>query len=165
MSADAETPPARVPWPPLLIVATLLFGRALDGLAPILPILPQEARVLGLVLLALALANDLLCARALARHRTTILPHRAATSLVTDGPYRFSRNPIYVSHVATTLGVGLLLHSPGVLVLTPLLVVALSRLAILPEERHLAKKFGAEFAAYAARTPRWLRISSFFGQG
>jgi protein-S-isoprenylcysteine O-methyltransferase Ste14 len=158
-SETIDEPPSRIPWPPILIVATILAGRALDvmaahslGFFAMAPFL----RYLGAAIIALALLNDVWCARALWRRNTTILPHRAVSALVTDGPYRFSRNPIYVSHVAVTIGIGLLLRSPGIVILSPLLVLALAKLAIEPEERHLMRKFGPDFRAYLARTRRWL---------
>jgi protein-S-isoprenylcysteine O-methyltransferase Ste14 len=151
--------PARAPWPPTLIVATLLCGGALDrlsggalaGFAAF-----HGATALGGLLVALALANDLWCARVFARLGTTILPHRAASRLATDGPFRLSRNPIYVSHVAIVLGLGLLLGSPFTILLTPLLALGLQKLAVEPEERHLLGKFGEDYRAYMARTRRWL---------
>jgi protein-S-isoprenylcysteine O-methyltransferase Ste14 len=156
---ETDEPPSRVPWPPILIAAAILMGRALDAATgPSLAFLTSFAYApqMGLAIVALALVNDVWCARALWRHNTTILPHHAVTCLVADGPYRYSRNPIYVSHVALTLGIGLLLRSPGIIIVTPLLVLALVKLAVEPEERHLERKFGAEFEAYAARTRRWL---------
>lgn len=155
----AETPPARVPWPPILIAATLVSGRALDwlsgGALAGLAAFPG-AQVLGGAIVALALVNDIWCASVFARHRTTILPHRAASQLATDGPFRFSRNPIYVSHVAVVLGLALLLGSPFVALLTPALAFALQKLSVEPEERHLLAKFGGAYRAYMARTRRWL---------
>jgi protein-S-isoprenylcysteine O-methyltransferase Ste14 len=114
------------------------------------------AQILGGGIVALALANDVWCARNLARHGTTILPHRAATRLVTDGPFRWSRNPIYVSHVAIAFGLGLLIASPFTLLCTPLLAFGLQKLSIEPEERHLIRRFGDEYHAYMARARRWL---------
>jgi protein-S-isoprenylcysteine O-methyltransferase Ste14 len=75
---------------------------------------------------------------------------------VTEGPFRFSRNPIYVSHVALIFGLGLFLGSPFTLLLTPLLAIGLTKLAIEPEERHLLEKFGGDYRSYMARTRRWL---------
>ena len=155
----ADLPPARVPWPPLLIVGALLAGQALDrvtgGALSSLVSFPG-ASGLGVLIVALALANDIWCAMTFARLKTTILPHRAASRLATEGPFRFSRNPIYVSHVAVVLGLGLLLASPFVVLLTPLLAFALQKLSIEPEERHLRAKFGSQYEAYVARTRRWL---------
>lgn len=156
---EEVAPPARIPWPPLLILAALLAGRALDGLtggALAGLVAFPGAPLLGGLIVALALANDLWCATTFARLETTILPHRAATHLATEGPFRFSRNPIYVSHVAVVFGLGLLLGSPFVVLLTPALAFALQKLSIEPEERHLAAKFGADYRAYVARTRRWL---------
>lgn len=158
-SPDADAPPARAPWPPILIVLTLILGRVLDrltggALASLVSF--SVAPLLGGLIVALALANDVWCALTFARLKTTILPHRAASKLATEGPFRFSRNPIYVSHVAVTLGLGLLMGSPFVVLLTPALAFALQKLSIEPEERHLGAKFGGDYQAYMARTRRWL---------
>ncbi|WP_363350008.1 isoprenylcysteine carboxylmethyltransferase family protein [Methylocystis echinoides] len=154
-----DAAPARAPWPPLLILGALLAGRALDwltgGALAGLVAFPGAA-LLGAFLVALALANDVWCATIFARLDTTILPHRAASRLATEGPFRFSRNPIYVSHVAIVLGLGLLLSSPFTVLLTPALAFALQKLAIEPEEQHLRAKFGDAYLAYMARTRRWL---------
>ncbi len=151
---EGGEPPTRIPWPPILIAATIGSGLLLDQLAP-LP-MTRSWQIIGGALVVLALLNDIWCALALRRHRTTILPHRAVSTLVTSGPYSLSRNPIYVSHVALTAGVGMMLGNLWIVLLTPALVTALMRLSILPEEAHLARKFGPAFAAYAARTRRWL---------
>jgi protein-S-isoprenylcysteine O-methyltransferase Ste14 len=152
-------PPARAPWPPILIAIALLCGLTLDwfsGDALEARVAFPGAKLLGGSIIALALANDVWCATIFARHGTTILPHRAAAHLATDGPFRWSRNPIYVSHVAVVAGLALLLASPFTLLLTPLLAFGLQKLAIEPEERHLLAQFGEEYRAYMARTRRWL---------
>lgn len=157
--ADKIPPPARTPWPPILIALTIVAGLALDrmsggGLAKFLAF--PGAQLLGGLIVALALVNDFWCALVLARHETTIMPHRAASRLVTEGPFRWSRNPIYVSHVAIVIGVALLISSPFVALLAPVLAFGLQKLAIEPEERHLLLKFGDDYRAYMARTRRWL---------
>jgi protein-S-isoprenylcysteine O-methyltransferase Ste14 len=152
---ELDEPPTRIPWPPILIVATIGCGLLLDRLIPLTNV-NGLAKIIGGGIVALALLNDIWCATIFRRRRTTILPHRAVSTLITSGPYRRSRNPIYVSHVAFTFGLGLLLGSPWIVLLAPALAWGLAVLAILPEERHLSKKFGSAFAAYAARTPRWL---------
>jgi protein-S-isoprenylcysteine O-methyltransferase Ste14 len=159
MAQTPDAPPARAPWPPILVAATLFAGLAVDrldggaraGIAGF-----PGAVWLGGAIVALALANDLWCAATFARHKTTILPHRAASHLATDGPFRFSRNPIYVSHVAVVAGLALVIGSPGALLLTPLLALALQKFAVEPEERHLLARFGDDYRAYMARTRRWL---------
>jgi protein-S-isoprenylcysteine O-methyltransferase Ste14 len=147
-------PPTRIPWPPILIAATIAGGLLLDKLAP-LP-LPARLEGAGGALIALALLSDIWCALELWRHHTTVMSHREVSALVTTGPYRFSRNPIYLSHVALTAGVGMLLGSLWILLLTPILILGLMRFSIMPEEEHLARKFGPSFADYAAKTRRLL---------
>jgi protein-S-isoprenylcysteine O-methyltransferase Ste14 len=152
----AEAVPSRIPWPPVLIAGTLGLGFLLDrmtGLA--LPGSPAITLVGG-VLIVLAIINDVWCFALFIAARTTVMPNRAATRMVTAGPYRFSRNPIYLSHVVLTGGIGLIAQSPFVLLLLPVLVLAFARLSILPEERYLERRFGDDFRAYAARTRRWL---------
>jgi protein-S-isoprenylcysteine O-methyltransferase Ste14 len=155
-SKERDAPPSNIPWPPLLFIAVIIGGRLLERLFPIPHIPPELGHVAGALMVSLGVANDIWCALTLRRRKTTILPHRAASALVTSGPFRYSRNPIYLSELALTLGLGLLVLSIWTIALVPLLFFALSKLAIEPEERHLQRKFGAEFQQYAARTPRWL---------
>ncbi|MGD9545519.1 MAG: isoprenylcysteine carboxylmethyltransferase family protein [Methylocystis sp.] len=155
----ADAPPSPIAWPPILMAVTLAIGLMLDAATRASLVdrasssLPQIA---GAALVIPALANDVWCFRILSRQQTTIMPHRAARHLVTEGPYRFSRNPIYVSHVALIFGLGLFLDSPFTLLLTPVLAFGLTKLAIEPEERHLLEKFGDDYRSYVARTRRWL---------
>jgi protein-S-isoprenylcysteine O-methyltransferase Ste14 len=155
----AEAPPSHTPWPPILMAMTLAAGLALDA-ATRTSLIDRASssppQIAGAVIVVLALANDVWCFRILAGHETTVMPHRAASFLVTEGPFRFSRNPIYVSHVALIFGLGLLLDSPFTLLLTPVLAFGLTKLAIQPEERHLLEKFGDDYRSYMARTRRWL---------
>ena len=156
LSNASERPPSRILWPPLLFVAVIVGGRILDislGLPRIGSGLTETA---GAALCVLGLANDLWCALTLRAHKTTILPHRSVATLVTSGPYAYSRNPIYVSELVMTVGCGLLLRSPAIIVALPALFFGLRKLAIEPEERHLSAKFGAEFERFCAQTPRWL---------
>lgn len=134
-----------------------MAGLALDAATgSSLADIASATQATGAAIIVLALANEVWCARILSLRQTTIMPHRAATFLVTEGPFRYSRNPIYVSHVALILGLGLLLGSPFTLLLAPVLALGLTKLAIEPEERHLRRKFGDAYLSYMARTRRWL---------
>jgi len=110
----------------------------------------------GLFLIAAGTALDLATMLAFRRHRTTLLPHRGATKLITDGPFRYSRNPIYLGNTLLVAGVGLAFGIGWLIPAALAGAVATQRLAILREERHLASRFGSAWDAYAARTPRWL---------
>ena len=90
------------------------------------------------------------------RMRTSIVPNRPTTALVTDGVYRFTRNPMYVSLVVLYLAAALVLNTWWGLVLLPLAVIVIDRSVIAREERYLTSAFPAEYAAYRARVRRWL---------
>jgi protein-S-isoprenylcysteine O-methyltransferase Ste14 len=90
------------------------------------------------------------------RARTAIIPNRPASALVTDGPYRFTRNPMYVSLVALYVGVTMVLNSWWPLLLLPVVVLAVDRMVIAREEHYLAGAFPSEYEAYRARVRRWL---------
>lgn len=92
----------------------------------------------------------------MASRQTAILPGGATTLVLQSGPFRASRNPLYVGLVALDAGLALLAQSFWAVALVPVGVVALTWGAIRPEERYLASKFGAEYDAYRARVRRWL---------
>ncbi len=120
------------------------------------PPLREALHVAGTVLANAGLVLALWCFALFARRRTTILPGAAPARLVLGGPYRVSRNPIYLSLVLAYAGLALMLDRPWALLLLPL-PVAVMQCAIIPfEERQLRQRFGAEYAAYAAGTRRWL---------
>jgi protein-S-isoprenylcysteine O-methyltransferase Ste14 len=153
---DTPPPPAKFPWPPALIVVALVFGFALSRLLPEWPFPERASQIAGAAVIIASLSVDFWCMRLFRRRSTTLAPHRAASALVVEGPYRFTRNPIYIAHIALTIGVGVCARSPGVVLMAPLLFFALDRLAAAPEEKRLAEQFGAEFEAFSARTPRWI---------
>ena len=145
----------RIP-PPVIL---LLFALLLAGLRRILPATPFPGdQVLGLVLvvggIGIALAGVLQFRRA----RTTIHPlHPQQTrTVVTEGIYRHTRNPMYLGMAAALAGLCLSLSQPAGLVLVPLFCKVLSLLQIQPEERLLLGKFGDGYRDYMARVRRWL---------
>jgi protein-S-isoprenylcysteine O-methyltransferase Ste14 len=151
--------PGRVPWPPLLLVGALVSGALLQRVAPLHwppAVAASSFSVPGWMLIGAALLLELTVVRELQRAATTVMPHRAASHLVTGGPFRRSRNPIYVGHVALLVGLGLLLANGWWLVLAPFFAFALDRLAVRPEERHLAARFGEDYRLYSTRVRRWL---------
>ena len=88
--------------------------------------------------------------------QTAILPSRAASRIVTGGPYRFTRNPMYVGLTAAYVGTTLLIGTLWPIVLLPIVLSLLVRLVIRREEVYLLSAFRDEYATYAARVRRWL---------
>jgi protein-S-isoprenylcysteine O-methyltransferase Ste14 len=90
------------------------------------------------------------------RARTAIIPFHAASSLVTTGPYRFTRNPMYTGLTIAYVGGALLIGSAWPLILLPAVLIVLFITVIAREERYLSDAFAGEYAAYCARVRRWL---------
>lgn len=90
------------------------------------------------------------------RHHTTVNPYAAASELCTDGPFRFSRNPIYLGDWFILIGVALLLNTLWPLVFAPLIWAMLRFGVIRHEEAHLEAKFGDAYRSYKKRVRRWL---------
>ena len=149
-----------VPFPPpLLFVAGFVAGWLLERRWP-LGAGPGTDRaaweVKGATNAAAGLAVMAWGLLTFARHRTAIIPNRPASRLVTGGPYRFTRNPMYVGFVCLYVGGALLTGLWWPLVLLPAVLALLVALVVRREERYLAEAFGAEYAAYRARVRRWL---------
>lgn len=149
--------PSKFPWPPLLFAGAIGFALAMGRLRPLpwpgLDDLPARVIGYGIGLGGIALSAWALLT--LARARTNILPHRAAGRLITDGPYRIWRHPIYMSESMMLLGAAQVSGNIWFAIAALLFTVLILGLAVLPEERHLEARFGAEFEAYRERTRRW----------
>jgi protein-S-isoprenylcysteine O-methyltransferase Ste14 len=90
------------------------------------------------------------------RKQTSMITFRPASTLVTSGSYAFTRNPMYVSLVLLTIAFALFLNNWWtVLLLVPTLLIV-QQFVIVPEERYLQRRFGAEYEAYTRRVRRWL---------
>lgn len=90
------------------------------------------------------------------RHHTTVNPYKAATELATDGPFRFSRNPIYLGDWLVYVGVMLLIVSLWPLAFVPLIWLIIRYGVIRHEEAHLEARFAQAYLDFKSRTPRWL---------
>jgi protein-S-isoprenylcysteine O-methyltransferase Ste14 len=147
----------RVPFPPpLLYVAGLLLGLALEVAlpSPSAPFPPAlAAGAVGLVgWLCLDGAAMLLFHRA----GTSVAPGRPVRKLVTSGPYRMTRNPMYVGMTFLYLGLALSLGATLSLALLPAVLLMIDRMVIAREERYLEERFGEDYRAYRRRVRRWL---------
>lgn len=152
----ADAPAYRI-WPPVALGIPLLAGVVITAVAgdPVaLPAMPSRA-VAIVLLLAFALWNGW-ALWLMARHRTALLPGGSTRVILDRGPFRASRNPLYLGLIALVVGLALLWPSFWALILTPLGVAALWWGAVAPEERYLHEKFGAEYDDYRTRVRRWL---------
>ncbi len=144
--------------PPLLYAGALALGLVAQAARP-LPLIPPDAklprRLGGVALLGAALAGVGWAMRTMGRAGTSVDVDTPTTALVTDGPYRYSRNPIYLALSALYLGVALLRNALWPVLLFPVLLAVMQRGVIEREERYLARRFGEEYLAYRGRVRRW----------
>ena len=155
MTERVDNPGVRFP-PPLLYAAAVLGGWLIDRQWP-MPIGVATARLtLAWLLIALCAVLVVSSFQSFWSKHTSAIPIRPATALVIAGPYRFTRNPMYVSLALLTVALGLLLNTwwPIGLLIPTLILVRL--FVIGPEERYLHRRFGAEYEAYTRQVRRWL---------
>ena len=158
MAHDPNEAPNKLPLPPLLTVGIILFGLVLDRVIPfgLGEQRPPVLTWLGLSLTVAAIGIDIWAFATFRRHGANIRPDRAATALITDGPFAWSRNPIYLANVMLTAGIGLAADNMWVVLGAALLCFALWDLAISREEAHMAAKFPDQWPRYTALVRRWL---------
>ncbi|MEQ8395366.1 isoprenylcysteine carboxylmethyltransferase family protein [Thalassobaculum sp.] len=148
--------PGVITHPPFLYAGALVVGAGLDRLIPLPVLAPGTGFVPGVVLIGLGLALAFWCFGLFRRAGTNVPTHKPVTAVVTDGPYRFSRNPIYVALTALSVGVALWVNSAWMLgMLLPTFVI-MNIGVIDREEAYLAAKFGDTYLSYKARVRRWL---------
>jgi protein-S-isoprenylcysteine O-methyltransferase Ste14 len=144
---------------PAHFLVTLLFGAWLQRLLD-LP-LPQGRtlawiQIAGGLVAGAGLLLALTCFALFAHLRTTILPERTPSGLALRGPYRYSRNPMYLSLVLSYAGLCVQIGWPWALLLLPLPLLALQRVVIPFEEARLHERFGSAYERYCAQVRRWL---------
>lgn len=162
MTSSSNDAPAnagvRVP-PPFLFGGGFLAGWLLHRARPV-PLLGASLAgirpPLGWLLLLAGLTLMLSGLTTFLRAGTAVIPHHPASRLVTTGPYRFTRNPMYLGLTLAYLGGVVLIDSVWPLLLLPFVLLALSVAVIRREERYLAAAFGDAYAAYCRRVRRWL---------
>ncbi len=153
---DIRSTPNTIPWPPILFAGTLVAASLLGSVAPLRLPLGPFGELAGWCLILLALGLMGWAFLTFKGARANILPHRAAGALLTSGPFALSRNPIYLSEAMLMAGFGFTGGSLWWWLLLPVFVMAVTRLAVVREEAHMAAKFGPVWEDYASRVRRWL---------
>ncbi|NJC96437.1 MAG: isoprenylcysteine carboxylmethyltransferase family protein [Anaerolineales bacterium] len=142
--------------PPVLLLIHLLAAFLLSWLLPLRIASINSLTWAGYVLLLAGLGLASSAVSRFTKAHTTLDPHGSVSAMVTDGPYRFSRNPIYLGFVCTLIGLPLALGNVWGAILSPLLMMTLYRFVIKHEEVYLEKKFQDVYASYRTRVRRWL---------
>ncbi len=132
------------------------MGLLLDHLVPLPPLPRGPSRILSALLVVPGLGLTLWSLWLFLRARTSPLPMRPATALVRSGPYRWTRNPMYLGLLLLYLGVALLFDVTWALILAPAVVILVGILVIRREEKYLEARFGEEYRRYMGAVRRWI---------
>lgn len=147
-----ESPNVLAP-PPLIFLGALILGLALERLWRIEGIAHRGAGytlfLAGIVLLMLAIQT-------FRRAGTNVQTRKPSTAIVERGPYRYSRNPIYLGMAAMLVGIGLAVGSAWTILMVIPFFAIIRFGVVAREERYLAAKFGAAYETYRSRVRRWI---------
>jgi protein-S-isoprenylcysteine O-methyltransferase Ste14 len=158
MAPETDSAGVRI-FPPAVYLGGLVIGYALNWLWPV-PILPGDAdpivRIVGGALALAGIALMLLAVAAFRRAGTSPNPTVATSALTFDGPYRFTRNPMYLGMALLLAGLAGIGNALWPLLAVVPVVAIIQTQVIAREERYLETKFGETYRAYRARVRRWL---------
>ena len=141
--------------PPFIYLGAIIVGLVLHFVWPI-PFVAFWTRLLGALIVVLAAALFISAVRTFRSAGTPVPGSQPTTTIVKVGPYRFSRNPIYLAFSLFQIGIALVVNDAWILI-TLLLSVSMMSFVVIPrEERYLEARFGEEYRSYKASVRRWL---------
>ena len=156
MTDDGRANAGVIAPPPLIYAIPLLAGLLLKRRFPV-PFLPRgAARVLGLPLLGGGVLLIGWFFRTMQRADTPVDPREPVSRIVTDGPFRYTRNPAYLAMTMIYTGLSSLANALPSILLLPAVLLVIQRGVIEREERYLEGKFGEEYLRYKAQVRRWI---------
>lgn len=155
MNQPSRDVPGVVAPPPILYAAGLVVGLLLHHWYPLPWLPPTAGRLLGGAAILLGLGGFAAIA-AFRRAGTSPSPYEPTSRLVTAGPYRFSRNPMYLSFTLWYVGISCWADSLWPLLFLPLVLLVMHRGVITREEAYLERRFGDEYRQYRDRVRRWV---------
>jgi protein-S-isoprenylcysteine O-methyltransferase Ste14 len=142
--------------PPTYLLISILVMIGLGLLFPIPQVIPPFWNLLGLLPLVFGVLLNLVADRAFQQAHTTVKPFSQSSSLVTEGVYQISRNPMYLGFALVLIGIAILLRSLVPYLVIALFVLLIDRVFIRVEEKMLADQFGGQWEAYRKQTRRWI---------
>jgi protein-S-isoprenylcysteine O-methyltransferase Ste14 len=157
---DTQDTPGLMMPPPIFLGVAVVLALILEWITGLsflaAPAVTSPQTWLGMIVLVAGVWLSVAGAREFDRNGTNINPFQPALTLVTTGPYRFTRNPMYLGMTIILLGFSLMLSLEWGIILTPVLLLAFDRLVVAREEAYLTAKFGTPYRDFLARTRRWL---------
>jgi protein-S-isoprenylcysteine O-methyltransferase Ste14 len=142
--------------PPLIYFIGFLFSYTMNRFYPIPIFDPPLSIILAVIAAIPSAVLGLWSLLAFWRARTSLLPHRPSSSLVIVGPYRVTRNPMYVSLTLLYVSLGFLLSIAWAFIILPAVIFIINIYVIRREELYLQSKYGEQYRAYKKKVGRWL---------
>ncbi len=156
MNNELQDNPGVIAPPPLIYAGTLAIGLLLSSAFPV-KFLPRPiALSLGIPCIALAGLLTRSAFQEMRRANTNIDPRQPAKALVTEGPFRYTRNPLYSSLTLMYTGIALVANALWAMLLLPVTLFIINRGVIEREEHYLERKFGEQYLNYKASVRRWI---------
>jgi protein-S-isoprenylcysteine O-methyltransferase Ste14 len=142
--------------PPLIYAGALIAGLMMNALFPVAFLPRLLSRMLGWPLVVSGLLLGIFGFRTLRGAGTNVDPSEPTTAIVVEGPYRFTRNPLYVGMTLMYGGISARANALWAILLLPFVLIVMRRGVIEREERYLERLFGEEYLRYKARVRRWI---------
>ncbi len=142
--------------PPVYFFAAIVLMAALHLLVPVAQLLAVPWSYLGAGLILIGGALNVVCSNMFGRHETTIKPFEEPTVLIAEGPFKYSRNPMYLGGVLILIGIATLLGTLTPFLVLPLFVWTITTKFIAAEEEAMETRFGQDYVEYKRRVRRWL---------
>ncbi len=154
-NVDKHGPGLKFP-PPLLVLGIIGCTYLVDSALRLPIVSGDELWLAGIAIIVLAFLFVVVALLHFHKAKTQVEPWRPTTSIIQQGVFRYSRNPIYLAFCIATIGIGLVSNSWWIVMSTLPLACLLQQLVIRREEDYLENKFGDEYLDYKRRVRRWL---------
>ncbi len=151
----SDIPTTRL-YPPVWFAVALVIEWLLDRWWPLQQIVAHDAQILGWFFIGLGVMVVIWAAGLFHKHGTEIKPFHESSKLVIQGPFRYTRNPMYMGMVFALTGFAIWMGSLAAFLVIPAFIVFITRRFIIYEERMLEEKFGDEYRDYRMHVSRWI---------
>ena len=142
--------------PPVYLFACLVAMPLLHFLLPVKSIIPVPYNLAGVVFIAAGIWLNLWADRLFQKYKTTVKPFEQPVFLIDEGPFKFTRNPMYLGMVLILTGIAALFGTVTVFIVPAIYLIIMDFVFIREEEKSLQEAFGIKFTEYKTRVRRWI---------
>lgn len=142
--------------PPTYLLLAIVLSVVFHFLLPVAHVISFPWKLLGLLPFSLGIALNIIADRTFKQLSTTIKPYEPSTALVTDGPFKFSRHPMYIGATLILLGLAIFLGSLMPFTIVIIFPILMDRIFVPVEEKMLEESFGEAWMTYKKKIRRWL---------